>query len=228
MTIKLSRAFAIIPAAGSGERMRLPQSKLLCQISGKSILRRTLESFSQTGLFERIFIPCRDIDREQFAEAAKELDTAVEFITGGMTRQQSVKLALEYIYKLDNHQKLLVAVHDAARCFVSKDLIERCVNSARLNKAVTAAIPCVDTIYTQTENACIALPLLDRSRLRSIQTPQVFSFELLWKAHNDLSIESSDDAGLVAQIHPVTLVEGEILNFKITTTEDLRKAAIFA
>lgn len=219
------KAIAIIPAAGSSSRMGLSQSKLLCQVNGISVLQRTLTAVSDTELFESILVPCRDSDIEAFSKCAKNLGTPVEFFTGGTHRQESVLIALKRIQQMDcSKSDLIVMIHDAARCFVSRQLIEQAVDEARNHKAVSAAIACVDTVYKIDDNNQLVLPLLERSQLRSIQTPQAFDFELIFKAHSVATGNYSDDAGLVAKMQPVTLIEGDPSNFKITTLEDLERA----
>lgn len=221
-----SRAIAIIPAAGSGERMRLPESKLLCRIDGQPILAKTLKVFSESKLFDSILVPCRDRDKDNFASSAASLDTPIQFFTGGAIRQESVKIALQRIANSNlEKENLLVLVHDAARCFVTPELIERSLLAAREHRAISAAVSCIDTVYQADEKSRILIPLLERSNLRSIQTPQAFEFQILWKAHSEAALHSaSDDAGLVAAIHPVVLIEGERSNYKITTIEDLNRA----
>lgn len=219
------KAIAVVPAAGSGARMGLPHSKLLCKIAGESVLARTLNIISSSALFDKIIVPCRDEDRAIFSAEAEALATPVEFITGGSSRQQSVKFALDVIRQnYDKSQDLFVLVHDAARCFVSIDLLKRCLESAYKYKAVTAALECVDTIYSRGPDNSISLPLLERAQLRAIQTPQAFSFDLLWNAHLSASELASDDSGLVAGIHSVKFIDGETSNFKVTNFEDLQRA----
>lgn len=213
---------AILPAAGSSARMGLSHSKLLCEVEGDPVLLRTLKVLDASGLFDLIIIACRDQDLEGFSSIAAQSSTKTNFVRGGQTRQESVRLALTY---LETNQicsdSSLIAVHDAARCHVSVDLLKRCVQAAAESGAVTAAIDSVDTVYQADSQGVLDKTLLQRSALKIIQTPQVFKFGLLWKAHNMADIEASDDAGLVAQIAPVSCVAGEASNRKITSPEDL-------
>ena len=202
--------------------MGLPYSKLLYKLDGEEILLKTLKAFEQAECIDLIIIACRDEDREIFANLAKDIHLKIEFVTGGESRQESVSLALKYLeLSAACTADSLIAVHDAARCHISIDLIRRTVKAAAEKGAVTAALSCVDTVYRTDDSARLEKDLLHRSSLRIIQTPQVFLFELLSRAHKEIKIEASDDAGLVAQIAPVFCIEGDLQNKKITLPEDL-------
>jgi 2-C-methyl-D-erythritol 4-phosphate cytidylyltransferase len=218
------KTFAIIPAAGSGSRMGLPHSKLLCKNQGQELLLKTLIALSQNPWCDCFVIACRDVDRLHFADILKDLRLPIEFVEGGESRQHSVKNALNFIkLKLAPASDSLVLVHDAARCFVSAKLIDTCLATALDRHAVTAAVSCIDTVYAVDSAEKLQTPVLERKSLRAIQTPQVFKFDLLVKAHAEASIFASDDAGLVAQIANVYCVEGDAKNIKITVPSDLEK-----
>lgn len=218
-------AFAIVPAAGSGQRMGLNHSKLLCRGNGQSILFRTLSILNRTNRFARIIVPCRPQDMPVFRAETAEIADSLTFVAGGKTRQESVKAALVHLRDSNlnpaDQNSALILIHDAARCFVSEGLIANALDIAAESRAVTAAIDCVDTIYSKNSLGNIALPLLERNGLATIQTPQVFDLQLLWNAHSSEEL-ASDDAGLVARIHPVRLIPGEISNIKITTKDQLQ------
>ena len=216
------KTFAIIPAAGSGSRMGLPYSKLLCQLQGEEILIKTFRALAQDNWCDTFILACRSTDREQFSVLLNTLNVAIEFVEGGQSRQESVRNALCHLKKQHNpSDDSLVLVHDAARTFVSPDLISRCLASAAISGATTAAVNCVDTIYQVDSQERLIKPLLERKQLRAIQTPQVFRFDLLWQAHQNSSLRASDDAGLVSQIAEVVCIEGEVANIKVTLPSDL-------
>ena len=117
-------------------------------------------------------------------------------------------------------QPEIVAVHDAARCLVSSELVSRSIDGAIANRAVTAAVPLVDSLKRVDDSGKVVASV-PREHLWLVQTLQVFSFELLVRAHTEGGAEATDDASLVERFHPVMIVEGERRNLKITTPEDL-------
>jgi 2-C-methyl-D-erythritol 4-phosphate cytidylyltransferase len=140
--------------------------------------------------------------------------------SGGATRQQSVKRGLD---KVDADTEI-IAIHDAARPFVSSALIDRCVEAAYERGAVAVGLPVRDTIkIVSSERWVKSTP--ERRSLWEIQTPQVFRAPLILEAHDRAAkegIQATDDAVLVERMGiPVYVVEGERTNFKITLPDDL-------
>ena len=196
--------------------------KPLLNLAGRSILARSVDTVLRSGLCQRIVVlaPAPLIDAYR-----TEAGAAVEVIPGGETRAASVRRGLQHLKQfLPPAGEALVLVHDAARCCVSADLLVRAVSAARTARAVTTAVPVVDTVLTVAPAGGIER-FLDRSVLRAVQTPQVFTFSLLEAAHARAEGEATDDASLVQLLHPVTVIPGERSNLKVTTPEDLALAA---
>lgn len=209
----------LIPAAGSGTRAGGDTPKQYQVIHGKTVLRHTIETFiGLPGLKSlRVIIDPHWINAYQ--DAVQGLDLA-EPVIGGKSRKESVFNGLKDIVDILDEE--IIVVHDAARPFVRAERILAAVEAARQNGAATLAASIYDTIVEAD-----AYTRLDRNRLRSIQTPQAFQAGLLKKAHNQFEYNDdfTDDAGMVAAIsHPVTLIEGDRLNFKITTADDMVRA----
>ncbi|RIL04598.1 MAG: 2-C-methyl-D-erythritol 4-phosphate cytidylyltransferase [Proteobacteria bacterium] len=142
---------------------------------------------------------------------------------GGETRQASVRNALKRIEQGEGIKPDFIVIHDAARCLVSSALIERCILAAFEWQAVTAAVPIIDTVNRCSQEG-ILTEAIQRDGLVAIQTPQVFSFDLLWKAHQQGDAGATDDASLVSKLAPVRVVPGDRSNIKITYPEDLQEA----
>lgn len=209
----------LVPAAGVGSRAGGDLPKQYRKIHGKSVLRHTLDALLSCEGVKSLHVI---IDPEwvtEYQDAVQGLDIG-PYVIGSNTRKQSVFNGLKALSHLKDND--VVLVHDAARPFISVERILECAKSAAKDGAATLAADIHDTIveagtYTR----------LERERLRSIQTPQGFQYAILKKAHilfenND---DFTDDAGMVAAMgHPVTLVTGERMNFKITTAEDLMRA----
>ena len=192
----MSKFAVIIPAAGKSVRMG-GRKKEDIEIDGKTVLDHVKEAFKD---FDRMVVvgPRGDVQ-------------------GGETRRDSVKNGLDV---LDDDIDY-VLIHDGARPFVRKDVIER-VKDALLSGA-DAVVPCVrpkDTIRTKEKT-------LDRSKLFAVQTPQGFKLSVIKKCYERViadDVEVTDDASVAEYCKiKVDIVEGDYANYKITTPEDLPK-----
>lgn len=215
----------IIPAAGSSLRMGGGVSKLLRTISGCSIISRTLSVVSRLN-FDSLTVMVAAGQEETYRSILRDEVRlqSFEVLVGGATRQESVWLGLS---KLDSLYSLgskdYVLIHDAARCLVTIELLEKCVSAAKDFVAVTAALPVVDTLKRVNSSGHLECNLPREGTWR-IQTPQVFRADLIVAAHRrarQQSLEATDDASLVQELHSVQVVEGERSNIKITTSQDL-------
>ena len=153
--------------------------------------------------------------------ASRFLGLPFSIVYGGKERQDSVANALSAIEKAD-----IVAMHDGARCFVKPEVIRQCVYEAKKSGAAAAGVRTTDTIK-RTKDGYIT-ETLDRAELINIQTPQVFSFELIKKAHRKAEEDGfigTDDCSLVERLGAaITFVEADSSNIKVTTPEDIALA----
>jgi 2-C-methyl-D-erythritol 4-phosphate cytidylyltransferase/2-C-methyl-D-erythritol 2,4-cyclodiphosphate synthase len=218
---------AIIVAAGRGERAGGGVPKQYRAIAGEPMIRPTLSAFlnhPQIDLVLPVIHPGDDgIYRESIAGLAKLPPP----VPGGATRQASVRAGLE---ALAASAPELVLIHDAARPFLSSDLINRAIAAGRAMRAAVPGIVIADTVK-QIDSAGIVAATLDRSRLRIVQTPQAFAFDLILDAHRRAAaagLESfTDDAALAEWAgHRVGVFDGETGNVKVTTNEDFVRAEI--
>lgn len=211
--------YAIIAAGGSGSRMGGAVVKTLLPLCGRSVIGRSAAAFQ--GLCDGIIIAARQEDIPAFRQALSEEGiTPYAFAPAGSDRSGSVKNALAALPDGCD----LVLVHDGARPLVSRALIGRVIESARLHGSGVPALPLSDTVkMVDAEGRAVSTP--DRAYLRSVQTPQGFHRELLERAYREQKGEATDDASLVEQLGiPVHLVEGEPANIKLTYAGDLEKA----
>ncbi len=195
----------LIPAAGQGVRLGLGVPKALARVRGKTLLEWVLARFPPV---DEVLVALPPGTRAPGAGA--------RFLAGGRTRQESVHRLLR------EASGDIVLVHDAARPFVVPGVVERVLRATRKSGAAVPAIPVPDTLV-EGENRYGRV--LDRARLRLVQTPQGFFRELLLKAHDAARAEgrsATDDAQLVRALgHPVALVAGDRRMFKVTYPEDL-------
>lgn len=207
----------VLAAAGTGRRMGGAGNKILLPLQGKPIFLHSLEVFAALKEVQEIVIVTRDVDQKFVEDATLGLNCKI--IAGGRTRQESVYYGLKALGKDINW----VAVHDAARPYITEDTIRFALQACYREEAVGVAVPVTDTIkVVEGGRICKTLP---REKLWTMQTPQIFSRPLIVKAHKEakrLGIEATDDCALVERMgHPVYVVQGEYGNIKITTPEDL-------
>ena len=193
--------------------------KLWSDVRGRPLVALTLEALSAEGLFDLVVIASPRSRWVELGEMARERGLAdARLVDGGERRQDSVRNALEACSGAE-----WVCVHDAARPLVTAELARRVLEGARDTGAATAAVPCVDTIKLVQEGH--VLRTLDRSQLIATQTPQAFRTDLLRRAHAAALAEGvagDDDAFLVERLGvPVTVVEGDLRNIKVTYSRDL-------
>lgn len=215
----MAKTYGVVLAAGSGQRMGHDRNKMFIRIGNRSVLERSLAAFEQSGCIDHIVIVYRNCDKDETENAAKGvLSLPFTLVEGGSERQYSVENALRAIEYAD-----IVAVHDGARCFIKPEVIRACVEKARETGAAAAGVKTRDTI--KVVDGDIIKETLDRSRLVNIQTPQVFRYELLKKAHEAAAKEGflgTDECGLLERMgHPVSVVDAGYDNIKITTQEDI-------
>jgi 2-C-methyl-D-erythritol 4-phosphate cytidylyltransferase/2-C-methyl-D-erythritol 2,4-cyclodiphosphate synthase len=163
-------------------------------------------------------------DQNLFSEISDGFEVAPP-VSGGATRQASVLAGLEALLTVDPE---LVLIHDAARPFVSRDLIERGLLAATQSGAAIPAIAVTDTVKV-VDAAGRVVHTPDRSTLRAVQTPQIFKFRPLLDAHRRARAEGkldfSDDAALAEWAGlTVSTFDGEISNIKLTNPEDFQRA----
>lgn len=215
------RCAALVAAAGSSSRMG-GINKLLEPLDGIPVLVRTLTALERAQRVDSIVIATREEDLITVSQLCKTygITKCKKVIRGGEDREHSVLLAA---LEAEPDTELL-AVQDGARPLVSPALIDRVIEAAQRCGAAAPAIPVKDTIKTVREDGAVE-ETLQRSRLRAVQTPQVFEASLL-KAALQAALEEgavlTDDCSAVERLGKVVyLIEGEETNLKITTPTDL-------
>lgn len=212
----------IIVAGGNGLRMGSDLPKQFIEIGGQPILMHTIEAFYQFDNEINIVL----VLHPSYVDFWKSLCEKYAFhrqltiTTGGDTRFESVKNGLEFV------SEGLVAVHDAARPFVTKRLIEACFAGAREYHAVIPVVNSADSLRIMLDSE--HSKIVDRSKMRLVQTPQVFTADVLKKAYMvEFNEIFTDDASVVEAMGvDIHLVEGDVSNIKITTPFDLEVSEI--
>jgi 2-C-methyl-D-erythritol 4-phosphate cytidylyltransferase len=219
---------AIILAAGKSERMLdTTVPKQFIKLKNKPILAYTLEVFQQCDRVNGIVLVTNQ-ERQEYCktEIVKRFgfSKVEKIVVGGETRQES---SYNGVKALENEKVDIAVIHDAARPFVTKDIILESIEAAEKYGASDVCVNATDTIVKSRDTSIEEIP--DRSRLWYGQTPQAFRYELILEAHEkarkDSFLKATDDATLVLRIgHKVKIVKGSYENIKITSQIDLKIA----
>ncbi len=210
----------IVVAAGRGERLKASAPKAFVEVNGHTILEHSLAPISALSDLAHVVIAAPSThlaEATEIANAVLTTDATLDVVVGGETRQQSIANALAVV----GDDVEIVLVHDAARAFASSALFERVANAVRSTSAsVIPALEIADTIKRVAGDH--VQETVDRSSLRSAQTPQGFMAADLKRAYANASDDFTDDAALMqSQGKKVSFVAGEVEAAKITTPEDL-------
>ncbi len=211
----MGRVVAIVPAAGSGERLAAGVPKAFVELGGRTLIERAIDGLQQSGVVDAVIVA---VPPDRIDEAKLILGASATVVVGGADRTESVRLSLAAAGDPE-----FVLVHDAARPLTPPSLIARIVESLRGgHTAVVPALPLVDTVKAVDANG-VVLGTPERAGLRAIQTPQGFSTAVLLRAYERAGGAAvTDDASMVENIGgQVQTVPGDPLAFKITTQLDL-------
>ncbi|MDB9447494.1 2-C-methyl-D-erythritol 4-phosphate cytidylyltransferase [Anabaena sp. CS-542/02] len=215
----------LIPSAGIGKRMGGTRNKLLLQVRSQPIIAWTLKAAAAASTIKWIGIISQPVDWPDFKAIVADLNVTkpVEFIPGGLSRQESVYNGLQALPDTAEH----VLIHDGARCLVTPDLLNSCAQAIQECSGLIAAVPVKDTIKVVDKHGIIQTTP-DRQQLWAAQTPQGFNVNLLKQCHAQglrQGWEVTDDAALFERCGiEVRIVPGEETNLKVTTPQDLAMA----
>ncbi|MFQ5536365.1 MAG: 2-C-methyl-D-erythritol 4-phosphate cytidylyltransferase [Gemmatimonadota bacterium] len=214
------RVGVAVPAAGWGRRMGGVRKAFL-ELSGAPLLVHALRPFLTLPEVIAVAVALPEEDAGDPPAWLTGLDPRVRVVAGGASRTASVRGALAALPTEAN----IIAVHDAARPLVTREVIRRCIHVAAGGEGAVAGIRAVDTIKeTDRRGRIVSTP--DRSALWQAQTPQVFPADILRKAYSLPDAEATDDAALVERAGGrVRMVEVEGWNLKVTRPEDAAAAA---
>ena len=217
---------AIIVAAGSSQRMGF--DKLFAVLGGKTVIAHTLDAFERAECVQEIILVGREDRLTELQEIVRgaELRKVRHVIAGGVQRQDSVRAGLNMLAPEASY----VAVHDAARPLITQDQIERLLADCRVHGAAALAEPITDTLKRGDQNSFVCGGV-DRAGLYAMQTPQIFSRDLLVDAYEAVAVKRlsiTDEVSAVEHLGArVLLVPNEEFNIKITYPRDLLLAQSF-
>lgn len=220
---------AIVLAAGKGSRMQSDIPKQHMELNGYPVLYYALKVF-QDSFVDEIILVCREVDIPFCQKEVVEkyhLSKVKTIVAGGKERYQSVKKGIQAIEESD-----YVYIHDGARPFITQDILRRVQEKVEKCNACVVGMPVKDTIKIADEDGKIK-DTPDRNYVWQIQTPQVFSYDIIKTAYEKLEESTdtnfTDDAMVVEKMlqYPVQLVMGSYENIKITTPEDMKIGCLY-
>lgn len=221
---------AIVLAAGQGKRMNSKVQKQFLELGGKPLLYYSLKCFQDSGMIRDIILVtgaesvpfCKEEIVEKYG-----LTKVTKVIPGGKERYDSV---YEGLLSCENSD--FVLIHDGARPFITEEIIRRGIQGVEKTGACVIGMPSKDTVkIADTQGYVAETP--ERSSVWTIQTPQIFEYNLIREAHEKIRCRDmsaiTDDAMVVERASgaKISLAEGSYKNLKITTPEDLDIAEIF-
>jgi len=222
---------AIITAGGKGERVGGAVKKQFHKIAGKPLLNHTLDLFIKNLRIDCIIIVLSEDEIEKYNFEPVN-DKSIIKTAGGVKRAESVYNGLMAAGGFFDEAKVpdnnrIVLIHDGVRPFASQRLIDAVIDKAISHGAAVPVLPLADTlIKTDAGRAIEGYP--KREQYVSAQTPQGYAFSTIVKAYEKAGIKAADACDESSIVHSagflVQLVEGDRMNFKITTPEDLKTA----
>jgi 2-C-methyl-D-erythritol 4-phosphate cytidylyltransferase len=223
MKSHMSQTGVVIAGAGVSQRMGV--DKVFSSLAGKPLLAWSVDVCQSCEMIDQIAIVLHEtkLDLGRRLAAERGWSKVVEVCPGGKRRQDSVRQGLSKLKGCE-----WVIVHDGARPFLTLDLIRDGLETARTTGAAVAAVPVKDTIKIINSDLMVR-ETLNRQELWAAQTPQVFRFDIIAKAHEQIKDDVTDGASMVERLgYKVKLYMGSYDNIKITTLEDLALAEIIA
>lgn len=212
----------IVVAGGSGTRMGAHIPKQFLELNGTPILMHTLQQLHAIDKNMQLILvlPRNQFDTWTQLREAHHFSIPHLLASGGSTRFLSVQNGLAHVAETD-----LVGIHDGVRPFISKAMVDRCFHAAQTHGAAIPTVPIIQSLRKVENNQSTAV---NRNQYKAVQTPQCFQNHIIQTAFQHANdIDFSDDASVVeANGTPITLVEGETENIKITSPLDLKLAEL--
>ena len=221
-------------AGGIGTRMGLNKPKQFELVGDKPILIHSIEKFLKVEEIDKVIVSSpKDYikETENLIDEYIENKSKIVTIPGGKTRNDTILNSIHYVKTNFDDSDPILITHDAARIFVSPELIRKSITNLKDSDAASPAIPAVDVIFESKEKGKLTdIPL--RKNLVHSQTPQSFKinkFLEIYKSLTDDEINKLDEAMMLFHLRngKITLFKGDSKNFKITRSIDLKIANVY-
>ncbi len=222
----MNKIYAVILAGGKGIRLGRDIPKQFLPLGDRAVIFRTIDLFNSLDIIDEIIVVLPDDYISRFNEESDmfEYRKLLHIIPGGETRQGSAYNALSSVDYADQD---IVIFHDAARPFVTADIVTNIIEAVRETGSAGSYVKVIDTITEIRDNLVESIP--ERDSLFATQTPQGFRYCIIKQAHDDAReagiTDATDDVSLVLRKGcRVKAVPGDYINFKITTENDYNHA----
>ncbi len=220
-------AIVLLLAGGTGERFKYSLPKQLAELDGKPLIEHSLKVFYDHEQVDEINIVASSELIDRITEISQPYTNKVKQITqGGNTRSES---SFAGLISIKSNASSKVLIHDAARPFISSEMISECIKALDTYDAVSMAVPSNETTFEVEGSEVYRIP--DRNSLMRAQTPQGFRLQRILAGHKKLKTDKSfaptDDCGVIAKYFPDTpigIIHGSERNIKITFPEDILTA----
>ena len=220
-------AIVVLLAAGTGTRFNHSRPKQLEELDGKPLIEYSLKVFYDHAQVDEINIVTSEDLIDRITEISRPYTNKVkQIIKGGSTRSESSFAGLVSIKSNSNSK---VIIHDAARPFISSEIISECIKALDTYDAVSVAVPSNETTFEVEGSEVLRIP--SRDSLMRAQTPQGFRLQRIVEAHKKLKTDKlfspTDDCGVIAKYFPkvpIGVIPGSEKNIKITFPEDILTA----
>lgn len=222
----MAKYTAIVLSAGKGSRMGSSVHKQYLLLCGRPVIYYTLKAFEESPVDEIVLVTGEGEEeycRKEIVEKYK-LHKVTKIVKGGKERYHSVFQGLSACEHTD-----YVLIHDGARPFIGQEVIRHTMDEVQKKHACIAAVPVKDTIKKVDENGKVE-DTPPRKSLYTVQTPQAFSYSLIYDSYQKMIADGREDVtddAMVVEAYgkvPVYVIDGSHRNFKITTPEDLEMA----
>lgn len=219
---------AVVTAAGYGTRLGATEPKALVHVADRTLLAWALSHVAP--LVDTVVVTAPPTHLAQVRSECESAlaafpDLGVSVIAGGQSRQESVAAAITALAASEQPAPEIVMIHDAARAFMPTAAMAAAITAVQDGAdGAIPVVPVVDTIVSAPGTDGTLGELVDRERLRAVQTPQVFTLASLRDAHaraGDLNAATDDASLVVAAGYRVVAVDGHSWGFKVTRAEDL-------
>ncbi len=223
---KNHRVHAVVVAGGMGKRFGGSIPKQFCMLKGSPVVVHSVSKFFRNKFVDYIYVSVASEYKQMCSELLNPISEDIKLVDGGKERQDSVFNAFSAINKFDNSD--IVLIHDAARPFVTDDIISRLLKKVLEANAAVPMLKLTDTICRVQDGYVLSYE--DRDAVHSLQTPQVFQFGVLDKSFRDtaeMNVKFTDESSMaVTAGFKVAVVEGFAENIKITDRQDLFTAEL--
>lgn len=225
---------AIVLAGGTGSRMGSPIPKQFMPLSGRAVIEHSIDSFNDHPSINEVAVVVHPDWRMRMEELAAQRGWSKlkKIVDGGSERyMSSLNAIMAYIDEPDDTNLLL---HDAARPWVSNEIVDRVISALQHHEAVGVAVPSTDTVwevhpdFAERQVGRFVARIPERRLMWMAQTPQAFRLPLIRDAYQralqDPQFQATDDCGVVRKYMPgtkIAVVEGSERNLKVTIPQDI-------